>query len=134
MTEPQRLLPIQADIPRAVTAQTLAVTKMAQDYFVQANGDLQRIVANVLDTGSTLSSSAMISDAGRSFGNVAVAAWAERAADISTQFQAMIDFLGQQIQVMINNEQQGVDMANGLANLVLPVPGASLRRTATHST
>jgi hypothetical protein len=104
----------------AVTAQTLAVTKMAQDYFVQANGDLARIVANVLDTGSTLSSSAMISDAGRSFGNVAVAAWAERAADISKQFQAMIDFLGQQIQVMINNEQQGMDMANGLTNLVLP--------------
>jgi hypothetical protein len=103
-----------------VTAQTLSVTKQAQEYFTQAKSDLIRIVTNVLDEGSAnLTSQAMISDAGARFSG-AVQQWTTAAMDIGNQFQQMIDFLGVQIQVMQQNEQNGVDLATGLAGLTPP--------------
>jgi hypothetical protein len=102
-----------------VTAQTLSVTKQAQEYFQQAQSDLMQIVENVLDEGSNLTSQALISDAGTMFGG-AVQQWTQQAMDIGNQFQQMIDFLGVQIQVMQANEEHGVDLANGLANLTPP--------------
>jgi hypothetical protein len=103
-----------------VTAQTLTVTKQAQEYFQQAQSDLMRIVGNVLDEGSgTLTSQMLISDAGTRFGG-AVQQWTTQAMDIGQQFQNMIDFLGEQIQIMLQNEHNGVDLANGLSKLALP--------------
>jgi hypothetical protein len=102
-----------------VTAQTLSVTQQAQEYFQQAQSDLLQIVANVLDEGSTTLSSQWVSDASTKYG-AAVGQWTQQAMDIGNQFQAMIDFLGVQIQIMQQNEQNGVDLATGLANLTPP--------------
>jgi uncharacterized protein YukE len=104
----------------SVTKNMLPATQAAQGDFQQAVGDLQAIISNVLDSSQQLTSTAMISDAGRKFGG-AVELWASKAADINKQLNKMADFLGVEVQVMLQNEQNGVDIATGLYNI--PIPG-----------
>jgi hypothetical protein len=112
MTTPA--LPINGTVSNA-----LNVTQNAQGQFSEACSNLSKVVSNVLDSGQQLTSSAMICQAGNQFGN-AVGLWADKAGDILNNLQEMVAYLGNQIQVLEQNEDNNTALAGALGNLNPP--------------
>lgn len=100
-----------------VTANEINVTLKAQGDFQSAAGQIQKIIGDVLDAGSNLSSSAMVTTAGAKFGS-AVQQWVESATDIVKTLEWMANELGATAQQLQSGNQQSEEMAAGL-----PTPG-----------
>jgi hypothetical protein len=114
MTTPAPSMPFNG-----TTSNALNVTQSAQGQFQESVNYLSQVITNILDSSQQLTSSAMISQAGNAFGG-AVGAWAEKAGDIMNNLQNMTDYLGLQIQVLEQNEDNNTALATGLNNLTVP--------------
>lgn len=107
-----------------VTQNTISVTQQAQQAFLTAVGDLNSILNSVTDSGTQLTSSAMVSQAGTAFGG-AVMRWTEDFNDLRGTLQWMADQLEVQWRQMQANEANNVDLASGLSLPVgMPVFGS----------
>lgn len=100
-----------------VTQNEINVTLSAQQAFEGAVGQIQKIIGDVLDAGSNLSTSAMVTTAGSKFGS-AVQQWVESATDIVKTLEWMAGQLGNTAKQLQAGNQQSEDMAAGL-----PSPG-----------
>ena len=96
-----------------ITQNEINVTLQAQDAFQTAVGDLTSIVSEAFDSGSTLSSNAMVTTAGEKFGG-AVVQWVEDFEDMRSTLQWMATQLGDTAQQLQAGNQQSYEMAAAL--------------------
>jgi uncharacterized protein YukE len=96
-----------------VTANEINVTQSAQQAFQNAVGQIRGIVSNVLESGQTLTTSAMITSAGAKFGGV-VSNWCDKAGDIVNTLEWMANQLGYTAQQLQAGNQQSEEMAAAL--------------------
>jgi hypothetical protein len=96
-----------------VTSNEIQVTLQAQEAFTSAVGQIRSIVSNVLESGQTLTSTAMMTTAGAKFGG-AVSQWSESASDIVNTLNWMAEQLGNTAQQLQAGNQQAEEMAASL--------------------
>lgn len=96
-----------------VTQNEINVTLQAQDAFLTAVGDLNSIISQVFDSGTTLSTNAMVTTAGAKFGG-AVSQWVQDFEDMRSTLQWMADQLGETAQKLKAGDQQSFEMAAAL--------------------
>lgn len=96
-----------------VTANEINVTQQAQGEFQNAVSQIRTIISNVLESGTTLTSTAMITTAGARFGGV-VSQWCESAGDIVNTLNWMAEQLGSTAQQLQAGNQQAEEMAAAL--------------------
>lgn len=92
------------------TSNTYSVTLHAQEAFQTAVSDLNRIVSTVFDSQSQLTTSAMVTNAGRKFGSVVVE-WCQDFDDMRNTLNWMATQLGDTAQALARSDQQGAEMA-----------------------
>lgn len=97
----------------SVTQNEINVTLQAHDAFATAVGDLTSIVSQVFDSGSSLSSNAMVTTAGAKFGG-AVNTWCQDFEDMRSTLQWMTNQLYDTAQQLQAGNQQNEDMAAAL--------------------
>jgi hypothetical protein len=97
----------------AVTANEINVTQQAQQAFENAVSSITTTISNVLESGTTLASSAMITTAGAKFGSV-VGDWSQSASDIVNVLKWMAEQLGVTAQQLQAGNQQSEEMAAAL--------------------
>jgi hypothetical protein len=107
----------------AVTANTISVTQTAAQDFSDAASSLQAIYNSVFESGSTLSSQAMITSAGALF-TQAINRWSEDFWDIYGTLTWMAQQLNDTATQMLNNEQHNAELAQGLSAAQLPGYGS----------
>jgi hypothetical protein len=96
-----------------VTQNEIDVTLKAEDAFQTAVGDLNSIISQVFDSGTTLSTNAMVTTAGAKFGS-AVAEWTQDFEDMRSTLQWMATQLGDTAQKLKAGNQQSFEMAAAL--------------------
>jgi hypothetical protein len=96
-----------------VTQNEVDVTLRAQDQFLTAVGDLNSIISQVFDSGTTLSTNAMVTTAGQKFGS-AVGQWVTDFEDMRSTLQWMADQLGETAAKLKAGNQQSYEMAAAL--------------------
>jgi hypothetical protein len=96
-----------------VTANEINVTQSAQQAFQNAVGQIRGVISNVLESGQTLATSAMITTAGAKFGGV-VSNWSDKAGDIVNTLEWMANQLGYTAQQLQAGNQQSEEMAASL--------------------
>ncbi|HUZ26738.1 MAG TPA: hypothetical protein VMV07_23545 [Streptosporangiaceae bacterium] len=106
-------------MPAPVTAATVQVTLTAQGYFEDAVKDLDMIMSQVFDSQQELTSTAMITTAGRKFGS-SIIQWVNDFNDIRQTLSWMADQLGNTAQQILANEQHNLDLGSQLASAQMP--------------